>query len=169
MNARMYEPTELTGALREAFNRFGGLTSEEIASLNKPMEAPAAPRANLRLIEDAFAAALSRGGVKQPRLRLGGFDFKGASSWSKNPGAVYVVDQRDVYMGKIKDGVFTRSRECSLELENAVLAAAADPFNACVKFGRETGACSVCGRTLTDPESVQRGIGPICAQKFGWA
>jgi hypothetical protein len=25
--------------------------------------------------------------------------------------------------------------------------------------------CSVCGRTLTDPKSIERGMGPVCAQK----
>ena len=28
--------------------------------------------------------------------------------------------------------------------------------------------CAVCGRTLTTPESVERGIGPICAGKGGF-
>jgi hypothetical protein len=27
------------------------------------------------------------------------------------------------------------------------------------------GACGRCGRPLTDPESIQRGLGPICASK----
>jgi hypothetical protein len=33
-------------------------------------------------------------------------------------------------------------------------------------FGRLYGVCLACGRTLTDPESIERGIGPICASKF---
>lgn len=35
------------------------------------------------------------------------------------------------------------------------------------KFGHLHGVCFVCCRALTDPESVQRGIGPVCATKFG--
>jgi hypothetical protein len=31
-------------------------------------------------------------------------------------------------------------------------------------YVRETGTCGVCHRTLTDPESVALGIGPICRQ-----
>lgn len=27
------------------------------------------------------------------------------------------------------------------------------------------GACSRCGRPLTDPESIQRGLGPVCAER----
>lgn len=34
------------------------------------------------------------------------------------------------------------------------------------KFGHLHGFCIVCGKTLTDPKSVQAGIGPICAKKF---
>jgi len=28
-----------------------------------------------------------------------------------------------------------------------------------------SGACSRCGRELTDPESIARGLGPVCAQR----
>lgn len=34
-------------------------------------------------------------------------------------------------------------------------------------FGLRTGMCAICGRTLTDPESVQKGIGPVCEGKYG--
>ena len=33
------------------------------------------------------------------------------------------------------------------------------------KLGRLYGICVICGATLTDPESVERGIGPVCAGK----
>ncbi|WP_440066472.1 DUF6011 domain-containing protein [Streptosporangium sp. OZ121] len=33
-------------------------------------------------------------------------------------------------------------------------------------FGRETGSCCICGRVLTNPESIEKGIGPICEQRF---
>lgn len=33
-------------------------------------------------------------------------------------------------------------------------------------FGHLHGFCALCGLTLTDPESVKRGIGPICAKKI---
>jgi hypothetical protein len=39
-----------------------------------------------------------------------------------------------------------------------------DPLAATVLFGRLIGRCGICGRTLTDPESIEAGIGPICAQ-----
>lgn len=33
-------------------------------------------------------------------------------------------------------------------------------------LGKATGTCCVCGRRLDDPESVDAGIGPVCASKF---
>lgn len=35
-------------------------------------------------------------------------------------------------------------------------------------FGDLYGMCMICGRTLTDDDSIARGIGPICAGKMGW-
>lgn len=34
-------------------------------------------------------------------------------------------------------------------------------------FGHLHGICLICCRPLTDPKSVQRGIGPVCAEKVG--
>lgn len=33
-------------------------------------------------------------------------------------------------------------------------------------FGHVYGICGICGATLTDPESIERGIGPVCAGKL---
>jgi hypothetical protein len=45
----------------------------------------------------------------------------------------------------------------------------ADPREASAAYGRLTGTCGCCGRTLEDEVSVANGIGPICARKRGWA
>lgn len=34
------------------------------------------------------------------------------------------------------------------------------------EFGVNHGVCCVCGATLTDPKSVEAGIGPVCAKRF---
>ena len=34
------------------------------------------------------------------------------------------------------------------------------------EFGALYGTCCVCGRTLTDENSIEAGIGPVCANKF---
>lgn len=41
-----------------------------------------------------------------------------------------------------------------------------DPRAASEAYGRALGMCGVCGRTLTDAESIARGIGPVCANRF---
>ena len=33
---------------------------------------------------------------------------------------------------------------------------------------RHEGKCGCCGRKLTTPDSLDRGIGPECAKRFGW-
>lgn len=35
------------------------------------------------------------------------------------------------------------------------------------EFGYHHGICAMCGAHLTDPDSVERGYGPICARKLG--
>jgi hypothetical protein len=37
-----------------------------------------------------------------------------------------------------------------------------------VTYAKESGNCFVCGRTLTVPESIDAGIGPICVEKGSW-
>lgn len=51
----------------------------------------------------------------------------------------------------------------SLRLLTASLEAA---LGYAINYGRRTGACGVCGRTLTDPASIEAGIGPVCARKY---
>ena len=32
--------------------------------------------------------------------------------------------------------------------------------------GQKTGVCQICGRELTDEESIVKGVGPVCEQKL---
>lgn len=34
------------------------------------------------------------------------------------------------------------------------------------EMGTRLGACVICGKALTDPDSVERGIGPVCAARI---
>lgn len=40
------------------------------------------------------------------------------------------------------------------------------PKDCAVAYGRKTHHCGMCGRELTNPESIAAGIGPICAGRF---
>jgi hypothetical protein len=46
---------------------------------------------------------------------------------------------------------------------------AAGPEQASKRYGRELGHCGVCGRTLTNNDSIEAGIGPVCAAKHSWS
>lgn len=44
----------------------------------------------------------------------------------------------------------------------------AGPREAAIRYGKELGRCSICNRTLTNNDSIARGIGPVCAAERGW-
>jgi len=84
----------------------------------------------------------------------------------------WITDKHDV-IGKIEGGVATVwESKClhALTTRAAVVAILeeleANPLEAAKKYGRESGRCCSCGRDLTDPASIENGIGPICATKF---
>lgn len=108
--------------------------------------------------------------VRWPKLRLATYIFTRAGDDSRNPGAVYVTTKEEkLYLGKITDGKFIRSRDCTSEQEAEIVTAASDPEAAAKAYGQRFGACSICGRELTVNESIDRAMGPICAEKYGWA
>jgi hypothetical protein len=117
-------------------------------------------------IQTAFTAAFGNG-IKRPKLRLGTFQFSRAPDTGKNAGSIY-VKEGDQYLGKVTDGRFLPVRECGDERKARVIAVACDPASAAKAYGQKTGSCSCCGRELTNKESIELGIGPICAEKFGW-
>lgn len=41
------------------------------------------------------------------------------------------------------------------------------PLESMKAYGRRTGTCCMCGRELTNKESIEAGIGPICAGNWG--
>lgn len=50
-------------------------------------------------------------------------------------------------------------------LADALAVLAGDPKAAALGYARESGRCYLCGRLLTTPESLDSGIGPVCASK----
>lgn len=43
---------------------------------------------------------------------------------------------------------------------------AENTLGAMTDYGKQVGECGKCHRTLTDPESIRKGIGPVCAKQF---
>jgi hypothetical protein len=169
-------------SLREAVRKWGRLTDGQRAALDRCIlrdaerteqrATQAVARQTLSTaidastIKAAFDAARASG-LKRPGLICGTVDFSLAPDHGRNPGAIY-CKVSDRYVGMIIDGRFKAGRDCTAEDTQAILAIAADPLGAAVEHGRKTGRCACCNRTLTDPVSVERGIGPICADRFGW-
>jgi hypothetical protein len=166
----------------EAVKSYGHLTERQLASVRKCVISSAdraiaraqeqaqrvesAPEVNLSALSDAFNSALSKGN-KFPRLRLDSFVFTPAPAEGKNAGAIYIKEDGQ-YLGKVLGNKFLKVRECSEDQEKRIIEASVNPKESAIKYGRMLGACSVCGKTLKDPESIELGIGPICAGKMGW-
>ena len=121
-----------------------------------------------RTFERGYASGLDK--VKIRLLALGVallFQPANANAKPENQGAIYVKDEgSDTYLGKVKGGMFYRSRACREEQYAAVIAACQKPEESAVAFGKTFGSCSCCGRTLTNDLSIELGIGPICRSKF---
>ena len=172
------------GAMLDALNKFGSLTEKQFETVQrltlqsaqfmaeraaeKTARIASAPVVTVEAIEVAFNNA-KQAGVKRPKLRLDTFVFSPASETSANVGAIYIKNKEDgLYLGKVMGGRLFTSRECTLEASERIVAVASDPAQAAIAYGKKFGACSICGRALTDADSIARGIGPICADNYGF-
>jgi hypothetical protein len=120
---------------------------------------------------NAFEAAKSKG-AKRLTLRFEGVNVKP----NRDLSALWVTSQTESeegnyglqpkYLGKV-----TRTSidsKFSDTVRETILTASRDPLTAAIKYGKVSGSCSCCGKELTVKESIDRGIGPICAKKFNW-
>jgi hypothetical protein len=159
-------------SLHSWYLRKGQLSEKQIAAVENILARDAVkvdrPAVNVKEIEDRFEYAKAKG-ISRPMLRLGIFKFKPASAMSNNYGAIYVTLESDgSYLGKIKDSTFFKARECTPEYEAGIVEVAANPADAAKAYGQRTGNCCVCGRLLTAAESIDKMIGPICAERYGF-
>ena len=155
-------------SLGEAVAKYGSLTPNQLAAAERAATAPAqaSDAISVEKIETAFAAARGNG-IKSPKLRLGEFMFSRAPDHGRNAGSIY-VKRGEQYLGKVTAGQFYACRDCDDDTRKQVVDVAASPADAAKAYGLRTGSCSCCGRTLTNGASIDLGIGPICAEKFGW-
>jgi len=187
----------MTEATKRGFNfafemvqtilKYGFLTERQLAAVRRCMakdiereeererikaRAPDITGGALDKIEKAFASAIQRD-IKYPKMRLDSFIFSKVRSGA-NAGAIYVktiekdADGERRYLGKIVDGRFVRARLCTPEEQERIIAVAMDPEAAAKAYGQRTGTCSICGRKLSRNESIDRAMGPICAENYGW-
>jgi hypothetical protein len=166
--------------------RFGDLTEGKLAAIRKCMAKDAAREADRaqraggtdlastegvdklkEAFDKAIAFAAERGLTKAPKITVDGITISPAKATSANPGAIYVKVRGGDYLGKIAGGKFFATRECTEEQKIKVLAFVTNPSDAAKVYGQETGICCVCNATLKSAWRL-RGIGPVCAEKYGW-
>lgn len=148
-----------------------GSIARMLAKLTAKADAKKAERSrtqaavDLAPIRTMFEAAVASG-YKRPTYRAEGLVINRAPDHGNNPGALYVKSAEGEYLGKVLGTTFTPARG-GAAATTGLLAIAADPLGAAVRYGNRTGTCACCGRKLTKGESIARGIGPICAARWG--
>lgn len=167
------ESNDFAQKLAAALDRKGFLTIPQVEAVRRNIagaqQAPAGAAIDVGRIEQAFEKA-RQSGLKRLRLHLDAFKFSPAGENSRNAGGIYVKRSGGdgAYLGKVLGGKFVRAAACTQEEEARIVAAAADPAQAAKAYGQRTGQCCVCGRELTAEESIERFVGPICAEKYGF-
>lgn len=143
--------------------RTGFLTEKQSACVREKL--PQEPReVHFDNVVAAFEQA--RNSLQKPILRINQLRFKDAPTNGKNPGCIY-INRADQYLGKINpDGTFRPSSDCATSDLEELIVINQNPQDAIAAHGHATGECGACGRPLTDPKSVELGIGPICLQKW---
>jgi hypothetical protein len=160
---------ELSGKLAQ----YGALTEPQLRAVQSMMANCAAKRAeraveretNKQTVDLAPIRAMFENarasGHKKPIYRAAGLVISRAPDTGKNPGALYVKTEADEYLGKILGTDYTGKPA------PALVAIAADPRGEAIRYGQRTGQCSCRGRELTAEASIEAGIGPVCANKWG--
>ena len=172
------EWSSFAASLMESFSQRGNLSEKQLAAgqsmmdkaearkIEKAAEAQNGPKLDVSAIEKLFATA-SASGLKRPVFRAAdGIAVSLAPATGRNAGALY-VKENDEYAGKIVNGVYQATRTASEAVLPRLMAIAVDPLGEATLYGKQTGTCGCCGRELTDPSSIEAGIGPICAGKWG--
>lgn len=184
MNEAAEKGNDFAKSLQRALIKYGRLTDNQIAAIRKAIardddwtekrkiqQALAETRSeavDVSRIETAFATA-TENSIKRPKLRLDTFTFKpaGPRAKARNVGSIYVLED-GTYRGKVQDGKFSPAFNCDPEQQQRIIDAASDPAKAAKAYGQRVGQCSCCGRELTNANSIELGIGPICAGRYGF-
>lgn len=167
---------EFASSLLEGFKRYGSFTAKQRPYVerligtganfaNRDAPVAAAPVAKLypnlcKVVSlDAFARFL----VGNFRATL---KNDGSAIWLKWEDTLFgVIDTSTGMYRKLVRGLTDSAHKMA---EHALDSIEADPKAAASADGILTGRCSCCSRPLTDPASIEIGIGPICLEKAGW-
>jgi len=177
---------DVAASLLAGLHRYGDLTEKQmglirnaiardvaraVARENAVTNAPAVDAAGIDRLKASFDKAVAYSAEKglklSPRITIDGMTISPAKANSANPGALY-VKAGQTYLGKVAQGKFYAARECTAADTAKVQSFIADPQEAAKVYGQTTGTCCICNATLRSDWKL-KGIGPICAEKFGWS
>lgn len=162
-------------SLSEQLVERGTLSDNQLAAVRRGIEKSqakreertnSAPSLDVSRIEALFDQATASK-LKRPMFRaMDGVVVSKAPETGCNAGALYVKENGE-YAGKIVQGRFMATQTASEKVLPRLQAIAADPAGQATLYGQQTGVCGCCGAELTNKESIEKGIGPICASKWG--
>lgn len=167
---------DFASSLLNQWNAKGSLSERQVAAVQKIVTRETRPKEQLVVDDTNLYGILQKAienGVHKPAIRLGVYKFKFASEEGRNAGSIWVTSSRRgqdgqaFFFGKIREGFFYPSEACIKEDFEHIKEVVENPFEEATMFGKRTGMCCVCGRKLTKAESIDKMIGPICAERFG--
>lgn len=162
LQAEVEAGNEFAGSLLDAGNKFGSLTERQLACVlrnideNKSSDDPAS-QLDISSLTGYYAVP---GGDTRLKIcvRRPGKNSRWHGWTFVDDGAAY--GSRQTYGKQAPDGTY---KGRIVEQLQAILE---NPLEAQQAYGKLTGTCGYCGRILEDPESIERGIGPVCASKY---
>jgi hypothetical protein len=157
----------------EAIKKWGSLTPGQLGAIDRCMAKDAE-----RTVETAKQV---KAGFAYPRIaqlfrgKLAKLDFGDVCLSLKNDQSVIWVLYQGACCGAVDPGTggtkffakYLDNREVLDTCKERMLAVEADPLKAAIEYGRLSGRCCVCSRLLTNEESIEAGIGPICSSRLG--
>jgi hypothetical protein len=115
-------------------------------------------------IVDCFQRA-QEAGLKRFTLRFADAHFQ----VDKNDPALIWVSRAGYgseKYGRITGGAFRPGRDANAEVIARIAEISKDPMKAALAYAQVTSSCSVCGKHLENQDSVDAGIGPVCAGRI---
>lgn len=173
---------DFLNSLYKQGSKKGYLSEKQIACIKKDMQRDKEysvkkdknkkPKANLDLTSIVkHLSNATENELKKPRLHCvddkdNTFAFSLAPQNGKNAGFVYVKYNSE-YLGKIDSNGDFYGWETPQNVIDSLMYVSKNSDEATIKYGRKFGKCGLCSRKLTKTRSIQAGVGPICASKYG--
>jgi len=185
--------SEFASSMYQAIGKYGRLTEKQLnaaLSMRQKSQAREAEKQdkaqNAAQIEKETIPTLgklaqgflnSSEHLKFPKLRLSTEEglrvvLSRCGDRSRTPGHINITDGKpygeNIYYGRITPDGKVLFRNAPDDVTNTLIQFNDDPQAAIKVQGLRTGECCACGRELTNKKSIESGIGPVCAGKWGF-